>query len=132
MKLRPAAPGSNVGGGTTTGTGPAGKASRSMVEEEPACWAQETQDDATLDTCPRPFKGVILCATGIQDKVRYCTGYVFEILNVSLQPTLFKQALELGATSTSALTSRVTHLLAADHGGAKYWVSLPRLVRLAS
>ncbi|KAF8337796.1 hypothetical protein F5887DRAFT_1137752 [Amanita rubescens] len=111
VKLRPAAPGSNVGGGTTTGTGPAGRASLPMMEEESACWAQETQDDAMLDTCPRPFKGVVLCATGIQDK-----------------PTLFKQALELGATSTSAFTSRVTHLLAADHGGAKYRCALERQI----
>jgi DNA replication regulator DPB11 len=132
VKLRPAAPGSNVGGGTTTGTGPAGRASLSMMEEESACWAQETQDDAMLDTCPRPFKGVVLCATGIQDKVCYYTGCISEILTVSFQPTLFKQALELGATSTSAFTSRVTHLLAADHGGAKYRVCLPRLIHLAS
>jgi len=116
----------------TTGTGPAGRASLSVMEEEPACWAQETQDDAMLDTCPRPFKGVVLCGTGIQDKARYYTSYILEILNVLLQPTLFKQALELGATSTSAFTSSVTHLLAADHGGAKYWVCLPRLMHLAS
>ena len=66
MKLRPAAPGSNVGVGTTTG---AGRTSRALMEEESACWAQETQETAALDTCPRPFKGVALCATGIQDKV---------------------------------------------------------------
>jgi DNA replication regulator DPB11 len=35
---------------------------------------------------------------------------------------LFKQAFELGATSTSDFTDKVTHLLANSHGGAKYAV----------
>jgi hypothetical protein len=39
-----------------------------------------------------------------------------------LQPTLFKQAFELGATPISAFTDKVTHLIASDHGGAKYMV----------
>lgn len=38
------------------------------------CWAQETQlgsdDTILLDRCPRPFKGLVICATGIPDKVR--------------------------------------------------------------
>ena len=38
------------------------------------CWAQETQlgsdDTMLLDRCPRPFKGIVICATGIPDKVR--------------------------------------------------------------
>ena len=40
----------------------------------------------------------------------------------STQPTLFKMAFELGATSTSDFTDRVTHLIASSHGGAKYMV----------
>jgi hypothetical protein len=43
------------------------------------CWAQETQlgsDDAILvDRCPRPFKGLVICATGIPDKVRQHDSY---------------------------------------------------------
>jgi hypothetical protein len=35
---------------------------------------------------------------------------------------LFKQAFELGATSTSDFTDKVTYLLANSHGGAKYLV----------
>jgi hypothetical protein len=31
--------------------------------------------------------------------------------------------MELGATSISAFTDKVTHLIANDHGGAKYMVS---------
>lgn len=38
------------------------------------CWAQETQlgsdDTMLLDRCPRPFKGLVICATGIPDKVK--------------------------------------------------------------
>ncbi|KAG5641864.1 hypothetical protein DXG03_004088 [Asterophora parasitica] len=64
-----------------------------------------------MDTCPRPFKGVILCATGIEDK-----------------PSLFKEALELGATSTNAFTDRVTHLVAEQRGGAKYNCALERKI----
>jgi hypothetical protein len=57
---------------------------------------------------------------------------VWTCLTCHFQPTLFKQACELGATSTSAFTVRVTHLLAANHSGAKYWVCLSRLVRCVS
>ncbi|OAX41931.1 hypothetical protein K503DRAFT_734711 [Rhizopogon vinicolor AM-OR11-026] len=64
-----------------------------------------------VDLCPRPFRGVSLCATGAMDK-----------------PTLFKQAFELGATSTSDFTDRVTHLLANSHGGAKYLCALERKI----
>lgn len=48
-----------------------------------------------------------------------------------IQPTLFKMAFELGATSTSDFTDRVTHLIASSHGGAKYMVrflALPTLL----
>lgn len=38
------------------------------------------------------------------------------------QPTLVKHALELGATSSDKFTDRVTHLVAAEHGSAKYLV----------
>lgn len=43
---------------------------------------------------------------------------------LSSKPTLFKQAVELGAAATTALTDKVTHLVAGDHGGAKYMVVL--------
>jgi hypothetical protein len=42
---------------------------------------------------------------------------------MDFQPTLFKQAVELGATSLDVFTDRVTHLIAVGHGGAKYKVS---------
>ena len=51
---------------------PAEKGAYARVVEE-SCWAQETQPDsddkATFDRCPRPLKGVCICATGVQDKV---------------------------------------------------------------
>ncbi|KAG6900650.1 hypothetical protein C0993_006754 [Termitomyces sp. T159_Od127] len=44
--------------------------------------------------------------------------------------TLFgrKKAVELGATTTNAFTDRVTHLVAVDHGGAKYQCALERKI----
>ncbi|KAF8813526.1 hypothetical protein BYT27DRAFT_7131662 [Phlegmacium glaucopus] len=93
---------------------PAEKGAFSRSVEE-SCWAQDTQagsDDTTLlDLCPRPFKGVVICATGVPDK-----------------PTIFKQAVELGATCTPAFTDRVTHLVATGHGGAKYMCALERKI----
>ncbi|KAI0688222.1 hypothetical protein BC835DRAFT_1373595 [Cytidiella melzeri] len=56
---------------------------------------------------PRPFRGVILCATGIPEKL-----------------LLFKQAIELGAQPLNDLTDKVTHLLALEPGSAKYKCAL--------
>ncbi|KAH0833426.1 hypothetical protein J3R83DRAFT_12539 [Lanmaoa asiatica] len=64
-----------------------------------------------VDLCPRPFKSFSICATGTLDK-----------------STLFKMAFELGATSTSDFTDRVTHLIASSHGGAKYLCALERKI----
>ena len=44
----------------------------------------------------------------------------FNHLFNTVKPTIFKQAVELGATCTPAFTDRVTHLVASGHGGAKY------------
>ncbi|KAI0791154.1 hypothetical protein C8Q75DRAFT_850798 [Abortiporus biennis] len=65
------------------------------------------QDSQVFDIVPRPFKRVVLCATGISDKT-----------------TIFKQAIELGAQSLQDLTDRVTHLLAVEPGSAKYKCAL--------
>ncbi|KAI5829061.1 hypothetical protein K523DRAFT_417061 [Schizophyllum commune Tattone D] len=63
------------------------------------------------DTCPRPFAGMVFCATGTLDKM-----------------SLFKKATELGAKSTHAFTDKVTHLIASGHGGAKYNCALERRI----
>ncbi|KAK0467367.1 uncharacterized protein EV420DRAFT_1474679 [Desarmillaria tabescens] len=98
VKLRPAQPKSS---------------SSKRKETEEKLWAEETQlgseDTSYMDPCPRPFLGMVICATGIQDKARR-----------RHQPALFKKAIELGAQTASAFTDRVTHLVAKDHGGAKY------------
>ena len=47
----------------------------------------------------------------------------FNHLFTIVKPTIFKQAVELGATCTFAFTDRVTHLVASGHGGEKYMVS---------
>ncbi|KAF8920607.1 hypothetical protein CPB85DRAFT_1272057 [Mucidula mucida] len=95
VKLRPAQP----------------QASTSKIASEPhvneRLWAEETQlgseDSTYIDTCPRPFRDLVICATGIQDK-----------------RTLFKQAVDLGATTATSFTDRVTHLIADTHGSPKY------------
>ncbi|KAJ6530367.1 hypothetical protein DFH09DRAFT_1370743 [Mycena vulgaris] len=85
--------------------------------EHTSCWVEDSQIVGSDDTimlggsCPRPFKNVVVCATGVLDK-----------------PALFKLALELGATSVSAFTDRVTHLVAENHGGAKYQCALERKI----
>ncbi|KAJ7236947.1 hypothetical protein C8J57DRAFT_1728118 [Mycena rebaudengoi] len=90
---------------------------RALTPEPTSYWAEDSQIVGSDDTimlggsCPRPFKGVVVCATGVLDK-----------------PALFKLALELGATSVSAFTDRVTHLVAEDHGGAKYMCALERKI----
>ncbi|KAF7313345.1 hypothetical protein HMN09_00490100 [Mycena chlorophos] len=70
-------------------------------------------DDTVMlpGTCPRPFKNVVLCATGVADKT-----------------AIFKLAIELGASPYSAFTDRVTHLIAENHGGAKYQCALERKI----
>ena len=38
------------------------------------------------------------------------------------QSIIFPKAGEMGASTTAAFTDYVTHLIAEEHGGAKYWV----------
>jgi DNA replication regulator DPB11 len=46
---------------------------RHMQTDGSTCWAQDSQigsdDTSVFDLCPRPFKGVVICATGVVDKV---------------------------------------------------------------
>lgn len=35
--------------------------------------ADEASQDSIVDLCPRPFRGVNMCATGISDKVSGCS-----------------------------------------------------------
>ncbi|KAJ7766878.1 hypothetical protein B0H16DRAFT_374721 [Mycena metata] len=90
---------------------------RAASPDATSCWVRDTPVVASNDTqmiggsCPRPFKNVVVCATGVSDK-----------------PELFKLAAELGATSVSAFTDRVTHLIAESHGGAKYQCALERKI----
>ena len=72
---------------------------------------------------PRPFRGVVLCATGISDKVSINCVNMLTTIQISEQMSLFKRAIELGAQPFNDLTDRVTHLLALEPGSAKYKVS---------
>ncbi|KZT29900.1 hypothetical protein NEOLEDRAFT_1084778 [Neolentinus lepideus HHB14362 ss-1] len=72
----------------------------------------ETDDNTQfVDLCSRPFKGFVICATGVPEKT-----------------ALFKKALELGALSTPDFTDRVTHLIAAAPQGAKYRCAVERKI----
>ncbi|EPQ54267.1 hypothetical protein GLOTRDRAFT_78211 [Gloeophyllum trabeum ATCC 11539] len=64
-----------------------------------------------VDMVFRPFRGLVICATGVPDKT-----------------ALFKKALELGAMSTQDFTDRVTHLVAATPQGAKYHCAVQRKI----
>ena len=84
---------------------------------------EEDLETSFVDTCPRPFRGFTICTTGID---RVCTEQwpsVFGLLYWDRwQSTVFAKAGEMGASTTSAFTDYVTHLIAEEHGGAKYWV----------
>lgn len=103
VKLRPAQPGAS----TSKKYLEPHRDSGLDLEEGDIVHVVDSQVDSSryYDPTPRPFTAVVLCATGIGDK-----------------PGIFKQAVELGATTTSDFTDRVTHLIAAGHGGAKYMV----------
>ncbi|TBU46920.1 PITH domain-containing protein [Dichomitus squalens] len=95
VKLRPAAP-----------------SARRDLRTPDSTWQHSSgldsdEEASRTDLCPRPFKGFVLCATGIDDKT-----------------SLFKLALELGAQSLNDFTDRVTHLIAEEPGSAKYKCAL--------
>ncbi|CAK5276337.1 unnamed protein product [Mycena citricolor] len=93
------------------------RAARIPERENSECFIQDSQivgsDDTVMlsGSCPRPFRHVVVCATGVADKT-----------------SLFKLALELGASSVSAFTDRVTHLVAEAPGGPKYQCALERKI----
>ncbi|EJD06504.1 uncharacterized protein FOMMEDRAFT_165286 [Fomitiporia mediterranea MF3/22] len=65
--------------------------------------AHELDFTEIIKSCKKPFVGVVVCASGISDKVN-----------------LFHQAVQLGAQTSSDLTDRVTHLICENPGSAKY------------
>ncbi|KAI0256238.1 hypothetical protein BJV78DRAFT_448279 [Lactifluus subvellereus] len=72
--------------------------------------APEDLEPSFFDTCPRPLRGFTICTTGID------------------RSTIFPKAGEMGANTTAAFTDYVTHLIAEDHGGAKYWCAVERKI----
>ncbi|KAK7046773.1 hypothetical protein R3P38DRAFT_3346388 [Favolaschia claudopus] len=93
------------------------RARRSTLPEETNEYDVESQAANTEEapiasgSCPRPFKGLVICATGNVDKA-----------------TLSKLASDLGAASISVFTDRVTHLIAEEHGGSKYSCAMERRI----
>ncbi|KAL5504090.1 DPB11 [Sanghuangporus vaninii] len=65
------------------------------------------QDDVDsteiLRSCKKPLVGVVICGSGLSDKVN-----------------LYQQAVQLGAHTSSDLTDRVTHLICESPGTPKY------------
>ncbi|EMD33540.1 hypothetical protein CERSUDRAFT_160532 [Gelatoporia subvermispora B] len=99
VKLRPAAPAPSNSRASRTPT-----SDHFLQDDEDVLG--ETQA-SILESCPRPFRGITLCTTGISDKT-----------------TLFKQAIELGAQYDSDLRDNITHLVAEVPGSAKYKCAL--------
>ncbi|KAI0648707.1 hypothetical protein C8Q79DRAFT_1007282 [Trametes meyenii] len=91
---------------------PADPSSLKDLRTPESTWAHSSgldsdEETSRPDLCPRPFKGIVICATGINDKT-----------------SLFKLALELGAQTLNDLTDKVTHLVAEEAGSAKYRCAL--------
>ncbi|KAI0257934.1 hypothetical protein BC834DRAFT_1046509, partial [Gloeopeniophorella convolvens] len=91
--------------------------------------APDELENSFIDTCPRPFRGYTICTTGI-DRVRAKAVQVHvAYLTLALpQSTIFPKAGEMGANTTAAFTDYVTHLIAEEHGGAKYWCAVERKI----
>ncbi|KAL5525831.1 hypothetical protein ACEPAG_7168 [Sanghuangporus baumii] len=93
VKLRPAAP------------------TKSRRPSEPSAQLirlqSSIQDDVDsteiLRSCKKPLVGVVICGSGLRDKVN-----------------LYQQAVQLGAQTSSDLTDRVTHLICESPGTPKY------------
>ena len=68
VKLRPAQPSSSTSSKRSNGRShQSSNGSRNLVRHSSP---DNEPENTFVDMCPRPFKGVVLCATGIQDKVR--------------------------------------------------------------
>ncbi|KAI0064954.1 hypothetical protein BV25DRAFT_1914101 [Artomyces pyxidatus] len=83
---------------------------RTPTPSPPSSPAREDHDISFFDTCPRPFKGITLCATGVD------------------KSTIFGKAGEMGASTSTDFTDLVTHLIAQDHGGPKYLCAVERKI----
>ncbi|KAL5485961.1 DPB11_7 [Sanghuangporus weigelae] len=93
VKLRPAAP---------TKSSKSGEPSTQLTRLH-----SSIQDDVDsteiLRSCKKPLVGVVICGSGLSDKVN-----------------LYQQAVQLGAQTSSNLTDRVTHLVCESPGTPKY------------
>ncbi|KAI0035513.1 hypothetical protein K488DRAFT_43095, partial [Vararia minispora EC-137] len=78
----------------------------------PASSPPLTEDPSSsyVDPCPRPLRGVVLCATGVD------------------KSTVFGKATEMGASTNVDFTDRITHLIAERPGGAKYLCAVERKI----
>ncbi|KDQ15820.1 hypothetical protein BOTBODRAFT_54318 [Botryobasidium botryosum FD-172 SS1] len=87
-----------------------------IQDEEEVLDNNAVDDDlANVDEGSKPFKGVTICCTGVEDKA-----------------TLFSRAVQLGATTSPDFTDLTTHLIADGPGSAKYYCALERLIPIMS
>ena len=78
----------------------------------------EDESTAALRSSSRPWKGIFLTFTGVENKVGCLKGY--RLIKVALAAL----AQELGALIDNALTVEVTHVIASGFGSPKYMVCL--------
>ena len=67
VKLRPAQPSSSSS--SKRSNDPPHQSSSGLRHLVPHSSQDDEPENTFVDLCPRPFKGIVLCATGIQDKV---------------------------------------------------------------
>lgn len=71
------------------------------------CWAQETQlgsdDTMLMDPCPRPFKGLVICATGIIDKVDTPQNHIHRLPLTLLQADIIQTSRRIGCNAYSSV-----------------------------
>ncbi|OCF35397.1 hypothetical protein I316_02947 [Kwoniella heveanensis BCC8398] len=111
VKLRPApAPNNGAGGGSSSARGGKNREASplNMMDEEIMRRALADAEDEETSTAAlrrnsRPWKGIVITFTGVENK-----------------PQLTALAKELGAGVESALTVNVTHVVASGFGSAKY------------
>lgn len=120
VKLRPAAP---------IKSSSSSNSNLNSSLKQPAWVQPSVADDVDaseiLKSCKKPFVGVVVCASGVSDKVclvQHCGQ--LPVFNDPHQVNVFQHAVHLGAQTSSDLTDRVTHLIAEAPGSAKYIVRL--------
>ncbi|WWD15806.1 hypothetical protein CI109_100230 [Kwoniella shandongensis] len=109
VKLRPVPIGAGAGGSSSSRSGkqreasPMNEMDQEILRRAMADTEDEETSTAALRKSSKPWKGVVITFTGVDNKPHYT-----------------QLAKELGASVESALTVHVTHVVAIGYGSAKY------------